>query len=105
MRSIKRRFREQGHALIQRHPDWFPAVEYAPELIGGIGGMMRLTPFGGVKEKVVAAAKALYDQGVILFWCGHGPFHLRMLPPLPALKVEQWPDIFAAIESGLAKVA
>lgn len=98
-------FRKQAAALIAKHPDWFPAVEYAPELYGGAGGMMRLTPFGGVKEKVAAAAKAIYDEGAVTFWCGHGPVHLRLLPPMPAMTLDQWPSIFEVLERGLAKVA
>jgi hypothetical protein len=41
----------------------------------------------------------------VLFWCGHGPYHLRMLPPLGVMKLEDWPRVFACIEKGLAKVA
>ncbi len=98
-------FRQQASALVGRHPEWFPAVAQAPELVGGVGGMMRLTPFGGEKEKVVAAAKSIYDEGAITFWCGHGPFHLRMLPPLPAMEIGQWPAIFEVLERGLARAA
>jgi hypothetical protein len=39
---------------------------------------------GGDKPKIVAAANAIYEAGAVLFWCGHGPFHLRLLPPVPA---------------------
>ncbi|MEM1416537.1 MAG: aminotransferase class III-fold pyridoxal phosphate-dependent enzyme [Myxococcota bacterium] len=99
------RFRQHAEALRAKHPEWFPEVEYAPELIGGVGGMMRMTPFGGTREKIVAAAKAIYEEGGILFWCGHGPFHLRMLPPLPAMSLDDWGPAFEVIERGLARVA
>ncbi len=98
-------FREQAQALIGRHPEWFPKVEYAPNLFDGVGGMMRLTPFGGEKPKVSAAAKAIFDEGAVTFWCGHGPFHLRLLPPMPAMTVDQWPAIFEVLERGMARVA
>lgn len=98
-------FREQSAALMQRHPEWFPRVEYAPDLATGIGGMMRLTPFGGQKEKIIAAAKAIYDEGAVTFWCGHGPYHLRMLPPLPVVTMDMWPRIFEVLERGLARAA
>ncbi|MEO0325707.1 MAG: aminotransferase class III-fold pyridoxal phosphate-dependent enzyme [Myxococcota bacterium] len=100
-----RRFREHAEGLRSRHPEWFPETEYAPELIGGVGGMMRLTPFGGKKEPIVAAAKAIYDEGAVTFWCGHGPFHLRMLPPLPAMELEDWGPAFEVLERGLARAA
>jgi 4-aminobutyrate aminotransferase-like enzyme len=67
--------------------------------------MMRFTPFGGDKAKIKAACDACFDEGVVLFSCGHGPYHLRLLPPLPAMKDEFWPRVFDVIERGLARVA
>ncbi|MAQ18979.1 MAG: acetylornithine aminotransferase [Sandaracinus sp.] len=96
-------FRAEAEKLIAKHPEWFP--EFRGEPVAGIGGMMRLTPFGGAKDKIVAAAKAIYDEGAIVFWCGHGPYHLRMLPPVPAIELSQWPTIFETLEKGLAKAA
>lgn len=97
-------FRAQAEALVGKHPAWFPKTADVPSPIGGVAGMMRLTPFGGAKDKIMAAAKAIYAEGAITFWCGHGPYHLRLLPPLPVVKLEDWPRIFAVIERGLAKV-
>jgi len=45
------------------------------------------------------------EEGAIVFWCGHGPVHLRLLPPLPVLKLEDWPGIFEVLERGLARAA
>ncbi len=102
-------FRRHALALIRKHPQWFPPVEAlgggGERLADGLGGMMRLTPFGGRKDRVQAACRACFDEGVILFHCGHGPYHLRLLPPLPAMKEEHWPRVFACLEKGLAKVA
>jgi acetylornithine aminotransferase len=102
-------FREHAHALVARHPDWFPITPSVGStrdaLVSGIGGMMRLTPFGGDKDKVSKATRAIFDEGVVLLSCGHGPYHVRMLPPLPAMRPEFWPRIFECIEKGLAKVA
>ncbi len=104
-------FREQVKALAAKHPDWFPKVEDVPgspgakDIVGGIGGMMRMTPFGGDKAKITKACKTCFDEGVVLFYCGHGPFHLRMLPPLGVMKFEDWPRVFECVERGLAKVA
>lgn len=101
-------FRQHAAALIQKHPEWFPAVPAlgagTDVLAGGSGGMMRLTPFGGDKAKVGNACKACFDEGVILFYCGHSPYHLRLLPPLPVFKEQDWPRVFACIERGLARV-
>jgi len=97
-------FREQVHAMAARHPAWFPPVPAVTDIAGGLGGMMRFTPFGGVKEKITAACKACFEEGVILFYCGHGPYHVRMLPPLGVMKEADWPRVFQAMERGLAKV-
>lgn len=97
-------FREQAKALIAKHPEWFPPVPAVGDLVGGMGGMMRFTPFGGDKAKIMAAAKACFEEGVILFYCGHGPYHVRMLPPLPVMHESDWPRVFACIERGMAKV-
>jgi 4-aminobutyrate aminotransferase-like enzyme len=97
-------FRQQIQALISKHPSWFPAVPGQSELVGGSGGMMKFTPFGGAKDKVNALCKACFEEGVILFYCGHGPYHVRMLPPLGVMQAEQWPKVFACIERALAKV-
>ena len=98
-------FRKHVKLLAEKHPSWFPAVPEQSGIAGGMGGMMRMTPFGGDKNKVMAACKACFDEGAIVFWCGHGPFHVRMLPPVPVLKDEHWPRIFECIERGFAKVA
>jgi 4-aminobutyrate aminotransferase-like enzyme len=67
--------------------------------------MMKFTPFAGDKDKVMKATKMLFEEGVITFYCGHGPYHLRMLPPLPVFNEADWPRVFACIERGLARVA
>ncbi len=101
-------FREHAKGLIGRHPEWFPTVPdlgaNSDSLVGGLGGMMRLTPFGGKKDKVAAACKACFEEGVILFYCGHGPYHVRMLPPMPVMDEAHWPKVFTCLERGLAKV-
>lgn len=98
-------FREQVQSLIDKHPDWFPPALFQNQLMGGEGGMMRFTPFGGDQKKVIAACKACFEEGVVLFWCGHGPYHVRMLPPMGVMKLEDWPRVFEVVERALARVA
>ncbi|MCB9846395.1 MAG: aminotransferase class III-fold pyridoxal phosphate-dependent enzyme [Phycisphaeraceae bacterium] len=106
-----RHFVEQVRALAARHPDWFPAPKSAllqtgaKDIVGGRGGMMRFTPFGGEKDRVLKACHACYDEGVIVFYCGHDPYHLRMLPPLGVMREEDWPRVFEVVERGLARIA
>ncbi|MEM9066078.1 MAG: aminotransferase class III-fold pyridoxal phosphate-dependent enzyme [Planctomycetota bacterium] len=92
-------------ALADKHPGWFPKAPFVEDIAGGAGGMMRMTPFGGDKAKIWAACKHAFDEGVITFYCGHGPFHLRMLPPLGVMKLEDWPRVFECLERALAKAA
>jgi len=98
-------FCEHVAALAAKHPDWFPQLPTGESLSGGVGGMMKFTPFGGDKAKVSAACRACFDEGLIVFYCGHGPFHIRMLPPMPVMEDSYWPRIFECLERGLAKVA
>ena len=103
-------FRRYMKELAAKHPAWFPPVmgPFGPavdDIVGGTGGMMRFSPFGGVKEKINKACKHLFDEGVIVFYCGHGPYHLRLLPPLPVFDEADWPKVFACLERGLAKAA
>ncbi len=98
-------FREQVKALAAKHPEWFPKAAGVTEIVGGVGGMMRFTPFGGNKEKVQKACKTCFDEGVIVFYCGHGPYHVRMLPPLGVMKEQDWPKVFESVERGLAQAA
>ncbi len=107
------RFGQEVQKLVAKHPDWFPTsspkwgqlATSNGQLWGGIGGMMKFTPFAGDKDKVMKATKMLFEEGVITFYCGHGPYHLRMLPPLPVFNEADWPRVFACIERGLARVA
>ncbi len=66
---------------------------------------MRFTPFAGKKEPVNKLCHALFDEGVIAFYCGHGPFHIRLLPPLGVFSESDWPRVFALIESAMTKCA
>lgn len=50
-----------------------------------IGGMIALEPLGGTMEDVKKVLLKLFDLGVVAFYCGHGPYLIRMLPPLAAM--------------------
>jgi 4-aminobutyrate aminotransferase-like enzyme len=91
--------------IAARHPEWFPAGTDYADIVGGTGGMMKFTPFGGKKDKVVKACRHLFDAGAIVFYCGHGPYHIRMLPPLAVFKESDWPRVMQVVEAGLAKAA
>ncbi|MDX2115179.1 MAG: aminotransferase class III-fold pyridoxal phosphate-dependent enzyme [Planctomycetota bacterium] len=99
------RFRKGIAALAARHPQWFPAGQQYTDIVGGEGGMMRFTPFGGKKDAVLKLCNVLFEEGLISFYCGHGPYHVRLLPPLGVLEERHWDPCFEIIERAMARVA
>jgi acetylornithine aminotransferase len=84
-----RQFETRCAQLADSAPHCFPDVlgRHGPmPAWGGTGGMMRLTPFAGKKDRIVSLVHRLFDAGVIAFFCGHDPFHLRFLPPVGVLE-------------------
>ncbi len=102
-------FRSRAADLVERHPEWFPPIRSggrrSTRSFDGVGGMMRLTPFGGRKTAVIGALRRLFDDGVLAFYCGHDPYHIRFLPPIGVMQPEQFDDVFGILESSLAKSA
>jgi 4-aminobutyrate aminotransferase-like enzyme len=98
-------FTKHVRDLAARHPDWFGHNPQVPDIVGGFGGMMRFTPFAGAKDPIMKLCRVLFDEGIVAFYCGHDPYHLRFLPPLGVMRLDQWPRVFQLVESAMAKVA
>jgi len=103
-------FRAHVARLVEKHPDWFPPMRDAfgregRAFAGGTGGMCRMTPFGGDKDRVMKFLNLLFEEGVMAFYCGHGPYHVRMLPPVGVMEPEQWGPVFEIVERALARTA
>jgi acetylornithine aminotransferase len=103
-------FRTHAAKLVARHPEWFTPVSDAfgrtsTEYMGGTGGMCRLTPFGGDKDRIMKLLQAMFEDGVMAFYCGHGPYHVRMLPPVGVMTPEQWEPVFEVIERSMTRTA
>jgi len=103
-------YKSHADAFVAKHPQWFPPVTNSlgrttKTVVGGHGGMMRLTPFGGNKEKIGRLLNNLFEDGVIAFSCGHGPYHLRLLPPVGVMKPEHFDEVFAILEKSFARTA
>ncbi len=101
-------FRTHAEALVKRHPERFPPIRTAfgresRQFVGGTGGMMRLTPFGGDKERIGRLLQNLFEDGVIAFICGHGPHHLRFLPPIGVMEPKDFEPVFEILEKSLAR--
>ncbi len=102
-------FRACVESLAKRRPEYFPPIVDAKgrasnEIVGGIGGMMRFTPLGGSKDALNALLKILFEEGVIALTCGHGPYHIRLLPPFGVMEPSQFEPVFEIIERSLARV-
>lgn len=104
-------FRTHMKALISKHPEWFPpaplrgpAPRATTNLYDGAGGMMRFTPFGGDKKKVIDLCHRLFEEGVIAFYCGHEPYHVRFLPPIGVMEPGHFDEVFPIVERAMARV-
>jgi 4-aminobutyrate aminotransferase-like enzyme len=103
-------YKQHADAFVARHPQWFPPVvnslgRTSRTVVAGHGGMMRLTPFGGNREKIGKLLNNMFEDGVIAFSCGHGPYHLRFLPPVGVMKPEQFGPVFEILEKSFARTA
>ena len=105
-------FREHAAKLVKDHPQWFPIPldQYGGEHraaghFSGVGGMMRFTPFAGDRAAVQKALLTMFNEGVIAFYCGHGPYHVRFLPPIGVMQPAQFADVFEIVESSLERTA
>ncbi len=72
--------------------------------IRAIGGMIGFEPFNGTLEDVKAVLMKLFDLGVVAFYCGHGPYLIRMLPPLGAMRESHVAQVCQIIERALIEV-
>jgi len=66
---------------------------------------MRFTPFGGVKQKVLATLRFMFEAGIIGFYCGRDPFHIRFLPPVGVMEPRHFDDVFPILATALAQAA
>ncbi len=105
-------FHAAAEGIISRRPQDFPEVETdcptpceAFPLIGGAGGMMRLTPYGGRLADIKPLLHRLYDLGVVAFFCGHGPHHLRFLPPVGVMQPEDITEVMGLLEQAMDQEA
>jgi 4-aminobutyrate aminotransferase-like enzyme len=70
-----------------------------------LGGMVAFQPFGGAMEEVKKVLMKLFDLGLVAFYCGHGPYLIRMLPPLGAMTEDDVDDTCRVIGEALIQTA
>jgi acetylornithine/N-succinyldiaminopimelate aminotransferase len=101
-------FREHAARLVERNPSCFEPVRLAfgrehRNWVGGTGGMCRFTPYGGNKDRIMKLLHAMFEEGVMAFYCGHDPYHVRMLPPVGVMEPEHWGPVFEIVERAMRK--
>ncbi len=70
-----------------------------------IGAMVAFTLFDGSLELLKKFLHNAWSMGLILFYCGHGPYRARMLVPAAAISDEQYHEVFSIIERAVLKTA
>ena len=66
--------------------------------ISGFDGMIAFRIGSGTKEEAVNVVKKLFDAGLMVFYCGHGPYSVRMLPPMGVLDTRVIDEAMEVIE-------
>lgn len=72
--------------------------------IRALGGMIAFQPLGGKLDEVKKVLLKLFDLGVVAFYCGHGPYLVRMLPPLGAMSEQEVDLVTSLIEKAVLEV-
>ncbi|MEW6114510.1 MAG: aminotransferase class III-fold pyridoxal phosphate-dependent enzyme [Thermodesulfobacteriota bacterium] len=79
-----------------------------PQLLAGpygIGAMIACTPFQGEAENVKKFMHALFDEGVIAFYCGSHVTRVRFLIPVGAVTFDDIDRVTEIVEATLVQVA
>lgn len=66
-----------------------------------IGSMIAFQPEEGTMDQVKSLLTRLYDRGVVAFYCGHGPYLVRMLPPFGVMTEPQIDEVCTILEDCL----
>jgi 4-aminobutyrate aminotransferase-like enzyme len=72
--------------------------------VRAIGGMVAFAPLSGTMEDIKPVLMKLFDLGVVAFYCGHGPYLIRMLPPLGAMEEADVDLVCSIIQQALLEV-
>lgn len=70
--------------------------------IRAIGGMIAFVPHEGKLDQCKQVLLKLFDRGAVAFYCGHGPYLIRLLPPMGTITDAQIDEACALIGEALA---
>lgn len=73
--------------------------------VRAFGGMLSFEVLGGTMDDVKAILFRLFDLGMIAFFCGHGPYRIRMLPPFGAMNEKDLDLVCELTEKAVLEVA
>ena len=66
-----------------------------------IGGMIAFQPGAGSMDEIKALLNRMFELGVVAFYCGHGPYLVRLLPPLGAMNEAHVDQVCDIIEKAI----
>jgi acetylornithine/N-succinyldiaminopimelate aminotransferase len=69
------------------------------------GGMVAFSAFRATLDDTKKLLNKMFENGAIAFYCGKGPYKVRMLPPFGVISNEQWREVFALVEKSLNDTA
>lgn len=69
------------------------------------GGMVAFTLYDGSLDKAKKYLFKLWDMGAAAFYCGHGPYRIRMLPPFGVMTDAQWREVFRLLDQCIGETA
>jgi 4-aminobutyrate aminotransferase-like enzyme len=72
--------------------------------VRAVGGMIAFQPFEGALNQIKPTLMKLFELGVVAFYCGHGPYLVRMLPPLPVMSEADIDAVCKIIEQAVGEV-
>lgn len=91
---------ESEFERIKKGPAGKHLVDYT-----NFGGMVAFTLFDGTLDQAKKYLFKLWDVGAIAFYCGHGPYRVRMLPPYGAMTDAQLKHVFQLLEQTILDTA
>ncbi|MBI5569020.1 MAG: aminotransferase class III-fold pyridoxal phosphate-dependent enzyme [Desulfomonile tiedjei] len=95
---LHQHFAKRLSELEERHPDLIEGPF-------GLGTMIAFTPFGGDPAKTNRFIHALFDAGVIAFYCGADLSRVRFLVPAGAVTFDHIDEVMGIVEETLIGVA
>jgi 4-aminobutyrate aminotransferase-like enzyme len=73
--------------------------------IRAVGGMIAFKPMSGTMDECKKLLMELFDLGVVAFYCGHGPYLIRMLPPLGVMTEADIDDVCKIVGTALKEIS